>query len=529
MQFMRQTNFFPTLFTLLCLTACAFTTPASLTVFPTPTTIRVIQTTLVPTIERQLHTVATPEPELTPEPDVDRCSAESERASATYTVEAEIDYASRRIIVNQQIDYINRSSTTLAQLVFSVKPNNWPDIFTLKNVTLSTDERLNYELTGQRLTVDLPEPLETDCRVKLRLDFDLIVPPIDIGGPNAYRGYLGYSERQFNLGHWLPVAAPRLNDDWTLREENRIGEQDVLAEADWDVTIEMKNAPDNLLIAAPGAIEEGERGQWHFTLSNARDFSLSLSDQFARTKREADNGTLVELYTFDDALIQADSGVIDSSAFALDAAVSSLGMYADLYGAYPYERLVIVQSDFPDGMEFSGIVFVGGEYFRNFGGPTSYLMLITIHEIAHQWWYNRVGNDPAVNPWLDEALATYSEYVFIEEFYPALREWWWSFRVDNFSPEGFVDSTVYDFTTRREYINAVYLRGVRMLKDLRDTLGTDAFFNWLRRYADAGAGQIVTPDFFWSLLTPAQFDLTAPIRERYLKQPQIIYIQPEGE
>jgi aminopeptidase N len=151
-------------------------------------------------------------------------------------------------------------------------------------------------------------------------------------------------------------------------------------------------------------------------------------------------------------------------------------------------------------------------------------MLITVHEIAHQWWYGLVGSDQAVNPWLDEALATYSEYAFIEEQFPALKDWWWQFRVNSLSPQGFVDSTVYEFESRRAYINAVYLRGVRMLHELRDQLGTEGFYAWLRRYAEAGAGRIMTPEAFWSLLTPVQFELTSGVRERYLKQPQIVYI-----
>src|SRR5690606_6507172 len=102
-----------------------------------------------------------------------------------------------------------------------------------------------------------------------------------------------------------------------------------------------------------------------------------------------------------------------------------------LFGVYPHERMLVVQGDFPDGMEFSGLVFVSTDWFKSFKGETgSYLTLITIHEVAHQWWYMRVGNDPALSPWLDEALATYSEYLFMEEYYPSLKEWWWQFRVD---------------------------------------------------------------------------------------------------
>ena len=79
-----------------------------------------------------------------------------------------------------------------------------------------------------------------------------------------------------------------------------------------------------------------------------------------------------------------------------------------------------------------------------------------------------------------------------------------------------VDSTVYEFSNVREYINAVYLRGAHMLDALRTDLGTEVFFDWLRRYAEVGKDRIVTPDVFWSLLTPEQLELTRATRAAYL-------------
>jgi aminopeptidase N len=221
-----------------------------------------------------------------------------------------------------------------------------------------------------------------------------------------------------------------------------------------------------------------------------------------------------------------ENGIVDSAAFGLQVATQSLDHFASIFGPYPYSRLVVVQSDFPDGMEFSGLVFVGGEYFRGFNGPQSYLMLITAHEVAHQWWYQQVGNDQALHPWLDEALATYSEYLFIEAQFPGLTQWWWDFRVNTYSPEGFVDSSVYEFSSRREYINAIYLRGVRMLGDLRAILGDAPFMGWLRRYYNTAAGGISSPAAFWSVLTPEQYAATEAIRQRYLRNPQIITANP---
>jgi hypothetical protein len=522
-----QTLRFPTCVLLvLILTACAFTRADELTPTSNPTPTRAILTTPVPTLQRDTRPVATAQPQATDLPSAIHCPAESDAPTTRYTITADMDYPKRTLEVRQQVDYVNRTEQLLNQLVLIVRPNSLAEVFKLESIDLGS-RQATYQLTGQRLTVELPEALDPDCAIMFSLAFRINIPDMNGDGVDAYKGYLGYSYRQVNLGHWLPTMALRQGDDWLVHEEIPIGEQDVLDDADWDVTLNIPDVPEKLKVAAPGEVEKTEPGQWHYLLPNARDFSLSMSEDYNLSSSETESGVAVELYTFDDAMIQTDAGAINSPAFALDVATKSLSMYSDLYGQYPYMRMVIVQGDFPDGMEFSGLVFVGGEYFRGFGGPTSYLMIITVHEISHQWWYGRVGNDQAINPWLDEALATYSEYAFIEEYFPALKDWWWGFRVNNFSPEGFVDSSVYEFKTRREYINAIYLRGVLMLRDLRANLGTDAFYDWLYRYAVAGAGRVVRPDFFWSLLTPGQFDETAQTREKYFKHPQLAMITAE--
>ena len=60
-----------------------------------------------------------------------------------------------------------------------------------------------------------------------------------------------------------------------------------------------------------------------------------------------------------------------------------------------------------------------------------------------------------------------------------------------------------------------------MLAELRATLGDDVFFGWLNRYGSEGSGHIMTPDQFWSLLTPEQLTRTESIRQNYLRKPQV--------
>ncbi|MBZ0290460.1 MAG: M1 family metallopeptidase, partial [Anaerolineae bacterium] len=498
-----MTRHFLILFILLI---CACTTPPTEALPPTATTVRVVAATLVPTLDRHAQALptASPLPTFTPRPE--NCPPVTGQSAAQHSVVANLNYVERGLAVAQTTRYSNRTNENLTDLVFTIEANGWPGAFTLDTLELDGAD-VTYELTGRRLHIELPQALLPGCFVTVAARFRLIVPEIG-GGISGYRGFLGHSPRQLNLGNWLLAVAPHLDGEWITREAVLIGEQTVFDAADWDVTVNVNGAVENLQIAAPGTADRSGERSWHFNLERSRDFTLSISDQFNVLREETSGGVTVEVYSFDDARIAAEGGVVvDAAAYALEVAINSVSRYSDLYGAYPYRRLVVVQGDFPDGMEFSGLVFVSRDWFTRFtGNPASYLMLITAHEIAHQWWYAAVGSDQAQYPWLDEALATYSEYVFIEEYYPELRDWWWSFRVDAYTPQGFVDSTVYQFSSIREYINAVYLLGAHMLHDLRRDLGTDAFFDLLRRYAEAGTGRIVTPEEFWSLLTPEQLE-----------------------
>ncbi len=453
----------------------------------------------------------------------DGCEASAGQPGAAHIVTADVDYAAHTVRVDHRVHVINRTNDLLADVVLNIEPNRWAGVFMLESVlgTYNGNPFVTaYEATGRRLRVELAAPIEPGCGVELQLVYVLQIPPVG-QGVSSLTGYLGYTARQLNLGHWLATIAVRRGSAWVSHDVAQIGEQIVSETANWDVTFNVANAPVELHIAAPGRLERPDGDTWRFVLIESREFSASMSDQFNIIAQESTSGTMIEVYTFDDAVINTANGVIDGAAHVLLIASRSLSMYSDLFGEYPYERFLIVEGDFSDGMEFSGLVFVGRDWFRTFTGePTGYLTIITVHEVAHQWWYARVGSDQAETPWLDEALATYSEYIFFEEYYPALRDWWWSFRVGTFVPADFtgrrVNSTVYEFSTIREYINAVYLRGAQMLHALREDIGTDPFFNWLHAYSQAGAGRVVSPDVFWSLLTDEQRELTRETREAYL-------------
>ncbi len=488
---------------------------AQVQITPAPTQARVLQA--IPT--KTITSTPTLSPSETPIPY--QCGEDDETQSARrVSAVVNVDYGAKTAHVDELITFVNREEIALESIILDIQANQWPEGFTLEGLSVN-DEVIPHTLEVNRLEIPLTVPLETGCQVAIKLSFRLQPNQIR-DGLSAYRGFFGYSPRQLNMSHFLPVVAARVNGAWLIHEPIGIGEQIVYDTVDWDVIVSVENASDTLQLAAPGNMVEIDELRWQVTLPKSRDFAISMSENFVLQQVQTPSGVTIAVYTFPDAVTNVNGVRVDAGVHTMDETLKSMILFERLFGDYPYERFVVVQGDFPDGMEFTGLVYVGTAWFYYFDGTHyNYLTLITVHEVAHQWWYAKVGNDAALNPWLDEALATYSEYLYIEQYYPNDKNWWWTFRVADFVPQGNVDSTVYEFTTAREYINAVYLRGVQMLQNLREDIGDTAFFELLWEYSHVGDGVIANPATFWTQLTAEQIRLSQQTRNDFLGDPNV--------
>ena len=185
----------------------------------------------------------------------------------------------------------------------------------------------------------------------------------------------------------------------------------------------------------------------------------------------------------------------------LDVSAQAVQLYSQRFGAYPHKTLATVMGDFNDGMEYSAFYFLPRDFYNLYDGkPMNYLVFVAAHETSHQWWFERVANDQAENPWLDESLATYCERLYYEAYYPELVPTWWPYRMYYFDPSAKMDIPVYAGTGFQPYTNATYFVGAHFLEDLRTRIGDETFFAFLGDYSNQMNGKIATPQDFFTIL-----------------------------
>jgi hypothetical protein len=410
-----------------------------------------------------------------------------------YALNLLINYTRKAAFVEETILYPNLSGETLPNLVLAVEPNLWMGGFSLKELTVDGVPVSTYNLEGQRLEIPLPQPLDPGKITKLSLTYSLILPQMPAySDPNDVRPQIyGYTSRQVNLVDWYPFVVPFIpGTGWVLHNPWFYGEHLVYDPADFDVLVRFGDA--SLPKVAASGLELPSSDGRRFHLENGRTFALSLSNLY-EVKSEVIDGVTVYSYYFP---------YYDSAGQAvLHATGQALQAYTQHFGPYPHATLTAVQGDFDDGMEFSGFYFLSRDFYNFYDGtPKNYLTIVAAHETAHQWWFDLVANDQALEPWLDEALSTYSEHIFFEQFYPDLVDWWWSYRVNFYQPVGYLDTRIYDAGGYRAYTDAVYLNGAHFLEDLRRRIGDEAFFAFLKDYATQFAHRRATAADFFALL-----------------------------
>ncbi len=308
-------------------------------------------------------------------------------------------------------------------------------------------------------------------------------------------------------GYWYPVVASYSTAaGWLLTPYHPVGDPIVYETASYEVTVQ---APERYTVIGAG-LQEAKDGTWRFQLDRARGFAFAVSDRLIASRDDAE-GVPVRIYHLPEHKTGGQA--------ALQAVREALPLFSQAYGPYPYPELVIVEAAQFGGMEYSALITLSSDWFRDYEPPAAgadfgadLLVRFAVHELGHQWWYGVVGNNQAYEPWLDEALARYGEVLYYERLHPSHLAWWEA------PSKGMatlpVNQAIYRFSDTSSYVQAVYVSGTRFLLDVRKMIGDQAFTAFLQDYGRRQRDRLATQAEFLVLLrahTGPQLDKLLPI------------------
>lgn len=418
-----------------------------------------------------------------------------------YTLDLIIADDLRSFDSSSHLLYTNTEDTALDHLYFRLLPNGggaYGDGSLTVSQVLVDGEIVEYELSSDDSVMKIPleTSLEPEDRVEITVDFSGQVPEnFGFDQNSAGYGIYNYSDGVLSLASWYPILAVYDEDGWNLDPVSSIGDSVYSDIANYTVEV---TVPRDVILAATGVEvdrQEDDGGtRFSYVSGPVRDFYLILSEDFTLQSMVVD-GTKVTSYTL--------PGNKAAGKLALSIASESLGIFNEQFGPYPYTELDVVDAPmlYASGVEFPGIILIRDSLYEDSDNPI--FTVVLAHEVAHQWWYNVVGNDVFDDPWLDEALTSYSSSLFYEfsqnkSAPQGLIDYWYDHyqgTVDRGYNERVTDSLAYfeGLPDPKVYGGIVYSKGALFFKALRDEIGDEAFFQALRDYYNAFGFRIAAP------------------------------------
>jgi hypothetical protein len=435
---------------------------------------------------------------------------------ASYAIEARFDPASKQIVGSARLVYRNPGSDPLDQLWFHLYLNAFrgPDTLwrredggvhhthllgpdqagwiRVESLTLADGTPLRLEPADADETIArtmLPAPLLPDQSVTIELRWTAQLPQLI-----ARTGTAG----DFVLaGQWYPKLAVYDRGRWD-REPWHANAEFFADFGNYDLAL---TVPASYITGASGSRQtetfndDGTRTV-RYRAERVTDIAWTAWPGYAVVSRAVEAaGQRVEL-----ELLLPPIELPDAERF-LSAATEALDTFGRWYGPYPWPRLTVVVppagADAAGGMEYPTFVTSDRNPVLPFGLGTGIHLIevVTVHEIAHQWFPLQVQSNEAAEPWLDEAFADYLTVRLLDRRFGRDR----SLFDLPFGRLGYaqtlravfllgdvrqpINQPAWRFTLR-QYGSTIYAKGSLTLLTAEQQIGEPRFTAALRAYAD---------------------------------------------
>lgn len=412
---------------------------------------------------------------------------------------------------------LDDTAKTLSGTVAITVTNHTPDIIkelhirnyaALLSSSEVTDFRSNQEplsyskdkKDGSIITVALNKSLSPKETTIINMSFTSTVPEKQ----NRY-GYTKFEEYTiYNLSFCFPTLSMYADGTWYDHPYDASSEPNVSAVSNYTVTVD---APSGYSVIATGE-EETNGNITKIIGENCREFAMVISNGLSVSTNTVGN-TEINYYYFD---YTGNKGFNDSLNHA---AAKSFELYNHYFGDYVFNEFDVVQTFMNSAMEYPGLVMIGlpdvspdnlKEIDKQRPNPKNEMSRVA-HEVAHQWFYAAVGNDPYLEPWLDEGLSEYCEDILyartemneaeIDELHRFMSGY-----IEQVAQDKCIINKSYpnykeDSSTYSLY---VYEGGKMFLYELCDSMGEEKFQNAMREYYETYKLKIANTECFTNII-----------------------------
>ncbi len=432
-----------------------------------------------------------------------------------YNISIDFNCQSKQFTASQQVDYINSTDSILTEVRFHLYPNafktkdnplspvssfsferayknGFDSGYIVINEVKVQDKSVQIKLEAKEnsiLVVELDSKLYPDERVNIQMQYIVKVPNV------CHR--FGYDDNTINVGNFYPVACVFENGAFVQDGYHYNGDPFYSEMANYFVDITYDKG---FYLASTGekrydnSVKDRKEKQICSALA-VRDFAFVLSDKFIEQKFTINNIDVTYLHYNDQDVEQS-----------IDVIANCLSYFNNLIGQYPYKTYTVVQANFlHGGMEYPNLVLISDEIQSR-----DDINNVIVHETAHQWFYNLIGNNEYSEAWLDEGLTEYVTTMFFQaydkygiDYNQTIGTMLSSYQMfveiytDVFSTiDTSMNRPLSSFASEPEYTYCVYIKGVLMLDNLRSYIGDSAFMLGLKNYFNENKFKIAKQHHF---------------------------------
>jgi Peptidase family M1 domain len=483
-----------------------------------------------------------------------------------YLIDLKIDFDHLSYNGSERVRWINRGDKPASVVYFHLYPNlrvtdpdvagnpataeaDEPRLDIVEVRSVQGDAQLLFFLDDQATTlrVNLREPVAAGSATELFIRFKGKVPEIDPDETSLTTHVVKQvsaalrSERETRRARDLnfrckgvmllatayPVLAVHDGDEWRRKVEPSVGDIVFNEVADYEVTVTAASGVEVFTSGTESATRSAREAQT-FTAAALRDFAILAGRGVRSEQTESQGVTVRSIYLAEHERV---------GRRALTVAANALRVFTSVFGPLPFKTISIAEAPLVAGLgssEFSGFNVIASAFYVDFDAPAvrnlpeiireqrpsveESLEWTVAHLIAHQWWGAAVGNDPAREPILDEALSCWSSLVYYKNIYGDVKakavledqvsgvyRLYRTFGGDDMD----ANRPSRDYRNTFQYAAIVTAKGALMFVELQRSLGDDRVFAALRNYYQANLYEIAQLEDLRSALVAE-----APIEQR---------------